>query len=64
MQVNPKLTKVREKIGPIKANLRYTRGIMPKRVTSGGSHLRGLAPRQQKNVAAVTSRYSVRFDRP
>ena len=23
------------------ANLRYTRGITPKRVTSGGTHLRG-----------------------
>ena len=27
-----------------KLNLHYTRGIMPKRVTSGGAHLRGLAP--------------------
>ena len=28
----------------IKSNLRYTRGITPKRVTSGGAHLRGAAP--------------------
>ena len=27
-----------------KSNLYYTRGITPKRVTSGGAHLRGLAP--------------------
>ena len=27
-----------------KSNLHYTRGITPKRVTSGGAHLRGLAP--------------------
>ena len=27
-----------------KSNLHYTRGITPKRVTSGGTHLRGLAP--------------------
>ena len=26
------------------SNLHYTRGITPKRVTSGGAHLRGLAP--------------------
>ena len=25
-------------------NLHYTRAITPKRVTSGGAHLRGLAP--------------------
>ena len=25
-------------------NLHYTRGNTPKRVTSGGAHLRGLAP--------------------
>ena len=28
----------------IKSNLHYTRGITPKRVTSGGAHLRNLAP--------------------
>ena len=27
-----------------KSNLHYTRFISPKRVTSGGAHLRGLAP--------------------
>ena len=27
-----------------KSNLNYIRGITPKRVTSGGAHLRGLAP--------------------
>ena len=27
-----------------KSNLHYTRGITPKRVTSCGAHLRGLAP--------------------
>ena len=27
-----------------KSNLHYTRGITPKRVTSGRAHLRGLAP--------------------
>ena len=27
-----------------KSNLHYTRGITPKRVTSGGIHLHGLAP--------------------
>ena len=27
-----------------KSNLHYTRGITPKRVTSGGAHLCGLAP--------------------
>ena len=30
-----------------KSNLHSTRGITPKRVTSGGAHLRGLAPGQQ-----------------
>ena len=29
-----------------KSNLHYTRGITPKRVTSGGAHLRGLASGQ------------------
>ena len=40
----------------LKLNLHYTRGITPKRVTSGGIHLRGSAPRQHKNTAAVASR--------
>ena len=30
-------------------NLHYTRGIMPKRVTSGGAQLRGLAPGQHSS---------------
>ena len=30
-----------------KSNLHYTHGISPKRVTSGGAHLRGLAPGQR-----------------
>ena len=32
-----------------KSNLHYTRGITPKRVTSGGAHLRGLAPDQHSS---------------
>ena len=42
-----------------KSNLHYTRGITPKRVTSGGAHLRGLAPGLQlrRNVTAVASRW-------
>ena len=35
-----------------KSNLRYTGGITPKRVTSGGIH-RGLAHGQRRNVAAL-----------
>ena len=31
-----------------KSNLHYTRGIAPKRVTSGGAHLRGLTTGQQE----------------
>ena len=30
----------------IKSILHYTRGIAPKRVTSGGAHLRDLGPEQ------------------
>ena len=33
-----------ENILKTKSNLHYTRGITPKRVTSGGAHLRDLAP--------------------
>ena len=33
----------------IKSNLHYTRRITPKRVTSCGAHLRGLAPRQHSS---------------
>ena len=32
-----------------KPNLHYTRGITPKRVTSGGVRLRGLAPGQHSS---------------
>ena len=32
-----------------KSNLHYTRGITPKRVTSGGAHLRCLAPAQHNS---------------
>ena len=47
-----------------KSKLHYTRGITPKRVTSDGVHLRGLAPGQvgnaysfglRGNIAAVAS---------
>ena len=52
------------------SNLHYTRGIMPKRVTSGGIHLHcpwlnAWATQLRRNIAAVGSRWdSVRFDRP
>ena len=50
-----------------KSNLYYTRGITPKRVTSGGVHLRGLAPGQHASEE-MTQRWQtvgdyVRFDR-
>ena len=32
-----------------KSNLHYTRGITPKRVTSGGAHVPGLAPGQHSS---------------
>ena len=32
----------------IKSNFHYTRGITPKRVTSGGAHLRALATQLRK----------------
>ena len=54
-----------------KRSLYYTRGIAPKRVASGVSHLRGVAPgrhslKLQKNVAAVVScwQHCIRFNRP
>ena len=43
-----------------KSNLHYTRGITPKRVTSGGARLRALAPEQhsfRRNVTAMASRW-------
>ena len=42
-------------------NLPYTRGITPKRVTSGGAHLRGVAPEQ--HCSEETS-HCVRYDLP
>ena len=39
-----------------KSNVYYARNITPKRVMSEGDHLRGLAPGQHRNIAAVTSR--------
>ena len=43
----------------------YTRVITPKRVTSGGAHLRGLAPRQHSfEETSHRWRRCVRFDRP
>ena len=35
-----------------KSNLHYTRRITPKRATSGGAHLRGLAPGQHSSEEA------------
>ena len=37
-------TGIQEAQNQIKSNLHYTRRITPKRVTSCGAHLRGLAP--------------------
>ena len=45
-----------------KSHLHYTRSITPKRVTSGGIHLRDMAPGQHRNVAAVASRWRQLFD--
>ena len=36
-------------IKPKKSNLYYTRGITPKRITSGEAHLRGLTPGQHSS---------------
>ena len=33
-------------LNDFKTNFHYTRDMTPKRVTSGGAHLRGLAPGQ------------------
>ena len=51
-----------------KSKRHFTRGITPKRVTSGGTHLRGLAPRQRSSEK-TSQRWRavgdiVRFDRP
>ena len=32
-----------------KSNRHYARGVAPNRLTSGGAHLRGLAPRQHSS---------------
>ena len=41
----------------VSADLHYTRSNALKRVTSGGIRLRGLEPEQQRNIAAVASRW-------
>ena len=47
-----------------KSNLHYIRGITPKRVTSDGAHLRGLAPGQRSSEEMTQQRrHCVRFDR-
>ena len=48
-----------------KSNLHYTRGNTLKRVSSGGAHLRGLAPGQHspKETAVSCWRHCVWFDR-
>ena len=51
-----KLTDVIFNLKSKKSNRHYTHGITPKRVTSGGAILRGLAPGQHKKVAAAASR--------
>ena len=45
-----------------KPSFHYTRGITPKRVTSGGIHLRGWATQLRRNVATVASRWRHRVD--
>ena len=49
-----------------KSNLYHTLGITPKRVTSGGVHLRAWGIQLQRNVAEAASRwqYCIRYDRP
>ena len=56
---------VRNKRSFIQIIFHYTRDITPKRVTSGGwrVHLRGIAPGQHINVAAVASRWRKRRNR-
>ena len=41
------------------SNLHYTRGITPKRITSGWVHLRGLAPGQQSYEATLQRQRAV-----
>ena len=38
-----------QKLSNQNSNFHYTRGIAPKRVTSGGAHLCGLAPEQSSS---------------
>ena len=51
-----------------KSHLHYTRGSTPKRVTSGGAHLRGLAPglHAPKESRSGVEPFATlcRFDRP
>ena len=42
--VPPALSTVMLSASDVKSNLHYTRRVTPKHVTSGGAHLRGLAP--------------------
>ena len=42
-----------------KSNLHYIRGITPKRVTSGGIHLRGLASEQRSSEETMQRRQTV-----
>ena len=42
-----------------KSNLHYTRGITPKRVTSGRAHLRGVAPEQHSSEETSQRRRAV-----
>ena len=44
MQTHPTRFDIHTEGQKIKSNVHYTRGITPKRVTSGGAHLCGLAP--------------------
>ena len=40
-----------------KSNLHHTRGVTPKRETSGRAHLHDSGPEQHRNVAAEASRW-------
>ena len=44
-----KTSSARKNLKKIRSNLHYTRRITPKRVTSGGAHLCGLAPGQHSS---------------
>ena len=69
VQYNLKITFVSEYQIKSKSNLHYTRRITPKRVTSCGAHLRGLAPGQHSSEETlqrwrVVGNTLCRFDRP